>query len=149
MMKEYNRRWNENIITKQNGTPGYFLCTFCVIPRITLFSINSSYPLKFDRRQFPIRHAYVMIINKTKVNHWIGQQRYHQNRILNTIDLIWLLSMWFFSWWQEQDRNEMITYDTTSQVRNIDMVGGGLGQILQKCQNSECSYEGSFVTTFW
>ena len=38
----------------------------CVIPRITLFLTNNPYPFKFGRRQFPIRHTYVMTINKSQ-----------------------------------------------------------------------------------
>ena len=38
----------------------------CVIPRVTLYPSNNPYPFKFGRRQFPIRHAYVMTINKSQ-----------------------------------------------------------------------------------
>ena len=38
----------------------------CVIPRITLTPTNNPFPFKFGRRQFPIRHAYVMTINKSQ-----------------------------------------------------------------------------------
>ena len=42
-----------------NGKP-------CVIPRITLYPSNNPFPFKFGRRQFPMRHAYVMTINKSQ-----------------------------------------------------------------------------------
>ena len=38
----------------------------CIIPRVTLFPSNNPYPFKFGRRQFPLRHAYVMTINKSQ-----------------------------------------------------------------------------------
>jgi hypothetical protein len=38
----------------------------CIIPRVTLYPSNNPYPFKFGRRQFPIRHAYVMTINKSQ-----------------------------------------------------------------------------------
>ena len=38
----------------------------CIIPRVTLYPSNSPYPFKFGRRQFPLRHAYVMTINKSQ-----------------------------------------------------------------------------------
>ena len=38
----------------------------CVIPRITLIPSNNPYAFKFGRRQFPIRHAYAMTINKSQ-----------------------------------------------------------------------------------
>ena len=63
MMKEYNQIGNENTITK---TKWKFLGTLYVIPGITLFSINSSFPFTFGRRQFPMTHSYVMIINKSQ-----------------------------------------------------------------------------------
>ena len=37
-----------------------------IIPRVTLFPSNNPYPFKFGRRQFPLRHAYVMTINKSQ-----------------------------------------------------------------------------------
>ena len=40
--------------------------TTCAIPRITLYPSNSRLPFKFGRRQFPVRHAYVMTINKSQ-----------------------------------------------------------------------------------
>ena len=45
---------------------GDFNGSSCVIPRITLFPTNNPFPFKFGRRQFPIRHAYVMTINKSQ-----------------------------------------------------------------------------------
>ena len=38
----------------------------CVIPRVTLYPSNNPYPFKFGRRQFPLRHAYAMTINKSQ-----------------------------------------------------------------------------------
>ena len=38
----------------------------CVIPRITLYPSSNTYPFKFGRRQFPIRLAYAMTINKNQ-----------------------------------------------------------------------------------
>ena len=38
----------------------------CVIPRVTLYPSNCPFPFKFGRRQFPVRHAYVMTINKSQ-----------------------------------------------------------------------------------
>jgi len=38
----------------------------CIIPRVTLYPSNNPYPFKFGRRQFPLRHAYVMTINKSQ-----------------------------------------------------------------------------------
>ena len=38
----------------------------CSIPRITLYPANSPFPFRFGRRQFPMRHAYVMTINKSQ-----------------------------------------------------------------------------------
>ena len=38
----------------------------CIIPRVTLYPSNTRYPFKFGRRQFPVRHAYVMTINKSQ-----------------------------------------------------------------------------------
>jgi len=38
----------------------------CVIPRIKLIPSNNPYPFKFGRRQFPVRLAYVMTINKSQ-----------------------------------------------------------------------------------
>ena len=40
--------------------------TLCIIPRVTLYPSNNPYPFKFGRRQFPLRHAYVMTINKSQ-----------------------------------------------------------------------------------
>ena len=40
--------------------------TKCIIPRVTLYPSNNPYPFKFGRRQFPLRHAYVMTINKSQ-----------------------------------------------------------------------------------
>ena len=40
--------------------------TRCTIPRVTLYPSNNPYPFKFGRRQFPLRHAYVMTINKSQ-----------------------------------------------------------------------------------
>ena len=45
---------------------GDFNGKFCVIPRITLYPTNNPFPFKFGRRQFPMRHAYVMTINKSQ-----------------------------------------------------------------------------------
>ena len=66
MMKEYNQIGNENTTTKVKWK---FLGTICAIPRIKLFSINSSSPFTFGRRQFPMTHSYVMIINKSHPKH--------------------------------------------------------------------------------
>ena len=33
---------------------------------LTLIPSNNPYPFKFGRRQFPVRHAYVMTINKSQ-----------------------------------------------------------------------------------
>ena len=38
----------------------------CIIPRVTLIPSNNPFPFKFGRRQFPVRHAYVMTINKSQ-----------------------------------------------------------------------------------
>ena len=38
----------------------------CIIPRVTLYPSNNPYVFKFGRRQFPLRHAYVMTINKSQ-----------------------------------------------------------------------------------
>ena len=38
----------------------------CAIPRVTLYPSNNPYCFKFGRRQFPLRHAYVMTINKSQ-----------------------------------------------------------------------------------
>ena len=38
----------------------------CIIPRVTLIPSNCPYPFKFGRRQFPVRHAYAMTINKSQ-----------------------------------------------------------------------------------
>ena len=40
--------------------------TKCIIPRVTLYPKNNPYPFNFGRRQFPLRHAYVMTINKSQ-----------------------------------------------------------------------------------
>ena len=40
--------------------------TRCAIPRITLIPSNSRLSFKFGRRQFPVRHSYVMTINKSQ-----------------------------------------------------------------------------------
>ena len=37
-----------------------------VIPRVTLCPSNNPYPFKFGRRQFPVRHEFVMTINKSQ-----------------------------------------------------------------------------------
>ena len=39
---------------------------FCTIPRVTLYPSNNPFPFKFGRRQFPLRHACVMTINKSQ-----------------------------------------------------------------------------------
>ena len=40
--------------------------TKCIIPRVTLYPKNNPYPFNFGRRQFPLRHAHVMTINKSQ-----------------------------------------------------------------------------------
>jgi len=40
--------------------------SMCIISRITLTPSNTRYPFKFTRRQFPLRPAYVMTINKSQ-----------------------------------------------------------------------------------
>ena len=65
----------------------------CVIPRITLTPTNNPFPFKFGRRQFPMRHAYVMTINKSQ-----GQTLNrtaivlgisYQSRVLHTVNFMW------------------------------------------------------------
>ena len=45
---------------------GSFQQEECIIPRVTLYPSNNPFPFKFGRHQFPVRHAYVMTINKSQ-----------------------------------------------------------------------------------
>ena len=45
---------------------GEFLGQHCCIPRITIIPSNSPYPFDLRRRQFPVRPAFVMTINKSQ-----------------------------------------------------------------------------------
>ena len=52
---------------KRGGLPIQdFHDTTFSIPRVTLYPSNSRLCFKFGRRQFPVRHAYVMTINKSQ-----------------------------------------------------------------------------------
>ena len=45
---------------------GSFQGKRCIIPRVTLHPSNNPCPFRFGRRQFPLRHTYVMTINKSQ-----------------------------------------------------------------------------------
>ncbi|CAK9292418.1 unnamed protein product [Gordionus sp. m RMFG-2023] len=45
---------------------GSFLSTKVLIPRISLIPTDSGLPFSFKRRQFPVRPAFVMTINKAQ-----------------------------------------------------------------------------------
>ena len=104
MMKEYNQmEWKYWLLPKKIGT---FSTHFMLSLQIILFSINHSFSFKFGRRHFPLRHSYMMIINKSqdqtlnRIKTVLPEPYFEHNRF-------YLISpMWFSFWWQEQDRNE-------------------------------------------
>ena len=78
---------------------GSFQGTKCIIPRITLYPSNNPYAFKFGRRQFPLRHAYVMTINKSQGQ--TTRSNIPKNRIVITRCLLrsWTTLCGIFQMW--------------------------------------------------